>query len=279
MSNPLYRSVAGEQAVMDLYDKVLDGWPVPCERLSLKTRYGDTFVIASGPPSAPPLVLLHGACSNAVTWAGDVAQYSRHFRVYAVDLPGEPGRSAPNRPSWNGPAYVEWLEDLLAALQVQKVSLVGLSLGGWTALKFATARPERVERLVLLAPGGVVAARLSFILRSISLSMLGRRGAAALNRIIFRGHPVHPGALAFMNLIMTHFRARIGALPIFTDEELKRLTMPTLLVAGARDAILPSAKIAARLKALAPHATVRLLPEAGHALVNLTAEIIPFLSA
>jgi len=114
----------------------------------------------------------------------------------------------------------------------------------------------------LLAPGGVVSARLSFIPRAIFLIMLGRRGAEALNRTIFGNQPVHPDALAFMNLIMTHFRPRMGDLPMFTDEELKRLTMPTLLIAGSQDAVLPSEKTAARLKRHLPDFTARLL--AGH---------------
>ena len=165
-------------------------------------------------------------------------------------------------------AFAEWLEDLLDGLEVAKASLLGLSQGGWTALRFATCCPERVEKLVLLAPGGVAPARASFILRAVVLSMCGRRGAEALNRIVFNGQPIHPEAAHFMDVIMTHFRARIGAQPMFTDDELRRLTMPVLLIGGARDAILPSEKTAARLSSLLPHLEAHLLPEAGHALID-----------
>ena len=277
--SPLYRSVAGEQAVMALYDRVLAHWPVPYQALDIDTRHGRTFALASGPASAPPLVLLHGACSNAVSWVGDVAEYSRCCRVYAVDLPGEPGRSAPNRPPWAGPAYTEWLEDLLGGLGIGTASLVGLSQGGWTACKFATHRPERVARLVLLAPGGIVPTRTSFLLRAVLLSMLGRRGAEALNRHVFGGQPVHEEAVAFMDAIMTHFKARVGAEPLFTDEELRRLTMPVLLVAGARDVVRPPEQMAARLRGLLPQLTVRILPEMGHVLAHLAPEVVPFLRA
>lgn len=97
-------------------------------------------------------------------WAGDVAAYSRQYRVYAVDLPGEPGKSAPNRPAWDGPAYAEWLEDVLDALKIEKATLLGLSQGGWAALKFAVYQPQRVEKLVLLNPAGIAPDKLSFVI-------------------------------------------------------------------------------------------------------------------
>lgn len=276
--SPLYRSAAGEQAVMALYDRALARWPVPYEVRDVETRHGRTHVIASGEASAPPLVLLHGASSNAVSWIGDVAAYSRHCRVYAIDIPGEPGRSAPNRLPWAGPAYAEWLAEVLDGLGTRRATLLGLSQGGWTALKLATQQPERVEKLVLLSPAGIVPTRTSFILRAVLLSLLGRRGAEALNRYVFGGRPMHEEAVAFMNAIMTHFKPRVGAEVLFTDEELRRLTMPVLLIAGARDVVRPSAPMAARLQGLLPHLTVRILPEAGHVLANLSPEVAPFLS-
>src|SRR5262247_945497 len=105
---------------MDQYDALLARWPVPCATLDISSRYGATFVVASGSESAAPLVLIHGAGSNSAMWAGDVGEYSRHYRVYAVDLLGEPGKSAPARPSWDSPAYAEWLGDVLDALKVEK---------------------------------------------------------------------------------------------------------------------------------------------------------------
>jgi len=152
MAQSIYKSPAGERAIMAWYDSALARWPVPCETFNIPTRHGDTFVLASGASgkeSDSPLILLHGAGTNSAMWAGDVATYSRQCRVYAVDLLGEPGKSAPVRPAWGGPAYAEWMADLLDALKVQKARLLGLSQGSWTALKFAVYQPRRVESLVL----------------------------------------------------------------------------------------------------------------------------------
>jgi pimeloyl-ACP methyl ester carboxylesterase len=223
--------------------------------------------------------LLHGAASNAVSWAGDVAAYSAHFRVYAVDLPGEPGKSAPNRPAWEGFAFAEWLEDVLDGLSLPKASFVGLSQGGWTALKFATSFPGRVDKLVLLTPGGVMPTRASFIINAIALSLLGSWGAQRINRIVFGKQTIHPEAVKFMNAIMTHYKPRIGKEYLFTDDELRSLTMPVLLLGGTEDALFPTEEVVQRMRRLVPNLQAALIPDMGHALINMSGRVIPFLTA
>jgi pimeloyl-ACP methyl ester carboxylesterase len=263
---------------MARYEALLARWPVPCTTLDVASRHGSTFVIASGNESAPPLVLLHGAGSNSGMWAGDVGEYSRHYRVYAVDLLGEPGKSAPVRPDWNGPAYAEWLGDVLDALKVERATLIGLSQGGWAALKFATSRPERVDKLVLLTPGGITRDRISFALRAIPLSFLGRWGVERINRMVFGPRPIPAGVNEATALIMAHFRPRIGVLPIFSDEELRRLTMPTFLLIGREDALRDAGKVAERMRKLVPELTAKIIPQAGHALYNTPGHVMPFLA-
>jgi pimeloyl-ACP methyl ester carboxylesterase len=247
--------------------------------MNIPTRHGNTFVIACGNVDLPPLVLLHGSGSNAASWAGDVSEYSRYFRVYAVDILGEPGKSAPNRLPWRGPGYGEWMEDILDNLKVHRASLLGLSLGGWMALKYDTHNPERVDKLVLLAPGGIVPANASFLVQVIVYSMLGRRGAKAISRLVFGKQPVHPEAEHFLNVILTNFKPRMDSHPMFTDQELTGLTMPVLVIAGARDRLFASQKIVARLRKQVPRLESNLLPEASHALIMLTSLTLPFLTS
>src|ERR1700733_8551075 len=96
----IYKSAAGERAVKERYRQFLKHWPVPNEQLRVPTSSGETFVIASGQPSAPPLALLHGAGFNSVGWMGDIAAWAQNFRVYAVDIIGHPGLTAPTRPPY-----------------------------------------------------------------------------------------------------------------------------------------------------------------------------------
>ena len=77
-SQSIYKSPAGERAIMTLYDQVLARWPVPYQMHTIDTRHGQTFVLASGEATAPPLVLLHGAGTNSTMWVGDVVDYCRY---------------------------------------------------------------------------------------------------------------------------------------------------------------------------------------------------------
>jgi len=273
----LYKTAAGEQAIMTAYDAALaKHWPAH-ETRTVPTRHGDTFVVVSGAAGGLPLVLLHGAGSNSAVWAGDATVLGKEHRIYAIDLIGEPGRSAPARPPWEGPAFGEWLADALDVLGLARTALLGISQGGWTALRFATLWPERVERLALLAPGGVVADRGSFLLRAVGSMLVGKRGAASLQRAVMGDVELPPDLAAYLALISAEFKPRIGKLPIFTDEELARLTMPVLLIGGEKDVIRDNAKIAARLKGLLPRLETVIVPGAPHALVATTQYTEPFL--
>lgn len=274
---PVFKSLDGKAKILALYDAVLARWPVDHETFLLPTRHGETFVIASGEQTAPPLVLLHGAASNAVSWVGDIAEFSHHFRVYALDLPGEPGRSAENRPSWHGPDFAEWLEDVLRGLKVSQISLLGISQGGWTALRFATTHPECVAKLVLLASGGIVQTRPSFIFKAVTLSMFGRWGVDGINRLVNGKQPIHPEAQKFLEAIYTNFNTRVEKEYLFSDEELGHLNMPVMYIGGAQDALFDNKAAAERLQRLIPQTRVVMIPEMGHALINQAQQIVPFL--
>ena len=273
----IFKSDTGKKEIISFYDSVLNHWPVPYETITLPTQHGDTFVLVCGKETAPSLLLLHGAASNASSWIGDILEYSRHFRVYAIDIPGEPGKSDENRPSYQDLSYAEWLHDVYHGLKIQKSLLLGISQGGWTALRFATRFPEQVEKLVLLTPAGIVQTKLSFILKAIVYSLFGKYGAKRLNRMVFGKQEMHSDAIMFMDLILTHFKARIEKEYIFTDNELRQLGMEVLLVGGTEDVIRSSEAIAARMSKHVKRLNSIILPNMGHVLVNLSKHIIPFL--
>jgi pimeloyl-ACP methyl ester carboxylesterase len=82
------------------YREFLALWPVPNQQPHLAARFGQTFVIGWGVESClPPLVLLHGSGSNSAMWLGDAPIWARGRKVYAIDMIGEPGLSAPTRPA------------------------------------------------------------------------------------------------------------------------------------------------------------------------------------
>src|SRR5690349_4211011 len=95
---------------------MLDEWPTPHRQIRVPTREGETFILACGPESAPPVMLLHGGCITSAMWLRNMGRWSERLRVYAVDLVGEPGFSAPSRPSLSSEAHALWLDDVRGAL-------------------------------------------------------------------------------------------------------------------------------------------------------------------
>lgn len=283
MSN-IYKTAQGEQAVRERYLRFLKHWPVPDQQLRVPTREGETFVVASGPECAPPLLLLHGGAANSAMWMGDIAAWAAHFRVYAVDLIGEPGLSAPSRPPLASEAHALWLDDVMRALSLTRTSMVGISLGGWLALDYATRRPERVESLVVLCPGGVGRQKVGIVFKTMFLRMCGAWGTRKLRESILGRAPAEASPalrsfLEFVALIHENFRPRMVKLPVFSDAALKRLTLPVLAIVGGKDVLLDSAGTARRLEANVPHADVRLLPEAGHFIPGQGKAILEFLKS
>lgn len=290
----IYRSPRGRQAVEAAYEEMLGRWPVPARRLTVPTRLGDTFVMASGPrafsernlpgPGAGGIrseersvVLLHGSGTNAAMWIADVAAWAEHFRVYAVDIVGEPGHSAPSRPPLGSGDYAGWLDDVFDGLGLARAALVGASLGGWLAIDYATRRPRRVERLVCTCPGGVGRQKMGWLLPVLLLRPFGRWGMRRSLAIAAGLGPEVGPFLDYMTLIQRHFRPRTQRLPIFPDATLAALTMPVLVIAGDRDAMLDSHDTVRRLNNAVPHAVTTLLPGVRHSIVGQTASTLEFL--
>jgi pimeloyl-ACP methyl ester carboxylesterase len=278
-ANVNYRSEAGYRLAMETYEKQLDAWPLPTERHFVQTTIGETFVVSWGESAEPPLVLLHGSAANSSTWGGDAARFATAFRIHAVDLPGETGKSTPTRPTYGGSAYSEWLTEVLDAIGLPRVSLVGLSLGGWAALRFAAASPERVERLVLLAPGGIAPSRKKFLAYAAFYGLFGGRGAREITKLVFSPQPAPPGMAEGFAFMLKHYRARHDNLPLITDAELSRLSAPALFIGGTKDALLDMPSSAERFSRLVPHGLAELDPMAGHALLDQGARVLEFLTS
>jgi pimeloyl-ACP methyl ester carboxylesterase len=214
-------------------------------------------------------------------WMGDVSAWATQFRVFAVDIIGDAGLSAPSRPALDSDAHALWLDDVLQGLSIERTSFVGISFGGWLALDYATRRPERVTKLVVLAPAGVGRQK-NVLLWAVPMLMLGPWGRRKVTARILGPAPANPSraqqAVAdFMSLIFKNFRYRTARFPIFSDDALRRLTMPVLAILGGNDALVDSPVIRQRLERSLPKVEIRYLPDTGHAIVNQTAPILDFL--
>ena len=273
----IYKSEAGRQAIHALYRRALQHWPIDHSELVVPTCQGDTFVITSGDPAAPALVLFHGSGANSSTWIREVAAVSRDHRVYAVDMIGEPGFSAEARPSLASDAYARWLDDVWDALGITHAGIVGISLGGWLAVDYAVRRPSRVRSLSLISPSGIGRQNNALLIKAAIFLQLGEWGRRRALRLVTGSEQVPREVTEFVLAIFNHFRPRLERLPLRTDEELAALAMPVQLILGATDRMIRSAETRARMDPLVRDLHVTWLENDGHMLGGQAARVLNFL--
>ncbi len=177
--------------------------------------------------SGPALLLLHGVGDNSTTWRAVQAALAQRFTVIAPDLLGH-GESDKPRADYSLAAFANGMRDLLAVLGIDRVTLVGHSLGGGIAAQFAYQYPHMVERIVLVSSGGVTK-DVSFGLRLAAMPM-GSEALAVL-RV--------PGALPALQLAGRAARKVLGSTKFGRDlpdglKMLARLQDPAALSAFSR---------------------------------------------
>jgi pimeloyl-ACP methyl ester carboxylesterase len=233
-----------------------------------------------------PLLVLHPEFA-ANRWFPYHDNLAAHFQVFAPDHPGF-GQS--ERPEW-----LEGVEDLvfhyvdlLDTLGLERVSIVGTSLGGWIAAELAVVHPERICRLVLVGAAGIKVdgvARFDVFLHPVeeTLRHLFHDASRAAQLL-----PTELGP----EVIVRGYReattlARLSWNPYLYNPKLRRrlqrITAPTLVVWGAQDTFLPPAYGEAYAQ-LIPMATLRTIPQCGHLVPYeqtelFTQHVLPFLTA
>src|SRR6201997_5841508 len=161
---------------------------VEAPSLQYRTIHGHrrAFRIAG---SGPAIVMLHGVGDSSTTWEPVHAKLAQRFTVIAPDLLGH-GDSDKPRADYSLAAFANGMRDLLIALGIDRVTVVGHSYGGGVAMQFAYQYPQPVERIVLVSSGGV-SKDVSFALRLAALPMGSE--ALAMLRV--------PGALPALQLV------------------------------------------------------------------------------
>ena len=121
----------------------------------------------------PAVLLVHGLATSKVTWYCNIdALVSGGYRVLALDLPGHGDSDKPKDLKYEPAGAVELIRQFLVELELDRVSLVGNSAGGLLVGLFSLAYPQQVEKLVLVAPGGL-GRHVTWLLRFLSVPMLG----------------------------------------------------------------------------------------------------------
>ncbi len=224
-----------------------------------------------GPADRTPIVLLHGRSASTPMWRANIASLAAHRTVVSVDLLGEPGMSVQDEPIEGAADEARWLDEVLTELDLDRVHLLGASIGGWTAVCHAVHRPGRAMSLTLLDPA-MTFARLPAKTVLATLPLVVPGAPEALRRRVLSwiagGADVDdtlPEA-ALVSAGSTDFVLAKPPPALYTDEQLRALNVPVLALIAGRSVIHNAARAAARARRLLPRGQVELWPAASHAI-------------
>ena len=281
-----FRSQAKKERYLAHYDARAKRWPVVSETLMVETTWGPTFVRVSGPAGGPPLVLLPGANATSLMWETNIEAFSRDHRVYAVDNIFDFGRSVYVRNLKTPADFVSWFDELLDALGLEDIRLVGLSYGGWIASEYALEHPERVEKLVLLAPAATVLQFSADFMKKGILCLIPHKhfitsmmnwalADAAAGTEEHRRLAEEAADNAWLGIRC--FKPKQMVAPrILSDDEFHGLAPPTLFLVGENEVIYSGsgADAVQRLNAVAPQIITEIVPDCGHDLTLVQPELV-----
>lgn len=267
MAVEIFRNAAGRAAYLAAYDALLRRWPVAVAPVDVETPFGTTHLNVAGAPDAPPLVLLPGVSVGSVAWFANVGDLAARFRLYAVDIIGDAGRSVLAAPVARAADYAAWLAAVFDRLGLDHPALLGHSYGGWLALTLARRRPERVGRLAVIAPAAAIQPFrpvMWMMLRLAAFLPVRPDARRVLAAQAAPGFPLDADFVALMDAVSRHCWPKVLFPTRLSDAELRRLATPTLLILADGEVLFDAEAAAARARRLIPDVTVVRISGASH---------------
>ncbi|MGW5410554.1 alpha/beta fold hydrolase [Actinomadura geliboluensis] len=287
-----WNSKAGYEAFMADYKRAWEAMPAPDKTLDVRTGFGFVrvyrFEATTDAPAKHPFVLLPGRSSPSPIWADNMPSLLELGDVYVLDLLGEPGLSVQMVPIEDFADNAAWLDQALAELPEEKFNLLGLSIGGWTAVNMAAHHPERVAGLLLIDPAytfGSIPAETAVRAIPASVPWLPKSWRDSFASYTAGGAPVEDEPVARMiETAMSAYSIKLPQPARIPEKDLKGLNMPVLAILAGKSVMHDTAKAEKVAKRVLRDGTVVVYPHASHAVGSeeagaIAKEIKAFLAA
>jgi pimeloyl-ACP methyl ester carboxylesterase len=275
----VFDSLHKKELYIKSYDETLKLWDVPFEELDVATNYGIAHIIISGPKTGEPLILFHGTDASSTMWYPNVKEFSKQYRVYAIDFPLEAGKSVSNCIKLTNKQASLFYNEIFKHFQMENINLLGVSRGGWMATYLALQPNNAIKKIILLSPaqtfGGVE--NLGKVLTGINLKMFP--SPKSTDRF-FNAFSYNPDGIntVFKNQLYLAYKygnskpRLLNMLP-FSKKELKSLKIPVLILIGDHD-IVNNEKIFVKAHKFIPNVETAVIKDAGHFMSIDQSEII-----
>lgn len=254
----------------DARQALIDLIKVPVAKREISVGSVQTAYLMAG--DGPPVICLHGAGAGAVTWYPSIEALSKGFLVIAPDIVGYGESDKPNA-AYDRPYFAAWLRDLMAALEIPKAHIVGLSQGGAIALQFALENPAMVDKLVLvdsaaLGPQPSFWSFVSMLWMNLMPSNVASRFQSQF--LLFDTEKRDPEHRHYSVAVLkmpggknAFSQGRGAAVSAMLEEDLRRIALKTLIIWGQNDNFFPVGHGESAAQVM-PDASLHRILDAGH---------------
>lgn len=250
------------------YLKVMKLWKVEHQSYEVETSFGTTYMNICGPEKAPTLILLHAASVGSGEWYANVESWSKHYRILAIDTIGDCGWSKATKRIETAEEYNEWLLEIMDNFNLEKASFIGHSYGGWLAINMAISNPDRVDKLVLLAPAASIQPFKLLVKIGLKMPKLPVNISAEkiLKAMSARDFEPKKEYLELMDVVNRNCRPDILFPTVYSNKELESIKNHTLLLLGDQESIYSPLKAVERARKYIPNIKSEIILQAGHLL-------------
>ncbi len=264
----IFKSEKARNRQEEWYGHFLEATDLDVEFETVPTSFDKSHVLVAGNPDKPPLICLHAMLTGSAHLLSEIRYLAKHFRLIIPDIPGFSVKGIPERLSFKDNSHAEWLAEILDAFELDKVSLFGVSIGGYIAREFSSAFPERVHKLALLVPAGIVQAPVGKGLLKMVFPMIKYKMNSSeknlRNLMDFMMTVWDEDWARFLADSMNDFIIPKKIPAVASEEELQNLKMPVLVIAAENDTSFPGVPLIEKAEAHIPNVETELLEGARH---------------
>lgn len=265
--NSPFISDEGQKAYYTCYDKVLSDHGIQYKDVWIESDLGRCHLVETGKLDGEPLLLLHAVGCSAAEWYANYKALGKYFHIYALDMPGDAGKSTAKQFANSIEDYNNMLCQIMDALNFSSINIIGHSLGGFFSAGFTISYPERVKSLILLAPAAThIKIKLPFSLL-LKLETKPGKGPMAINTLkmqAYKGFEPDPSFVKLMESVRNYCRVKVLFPYLYSTPELRSITVPTHLIIGAEEVLCRYKKSMKLAKRKYGHIEIHLMDNTGH---------------
>ncbi len=251
-----FSSLQAQKEIENLYLQKLDALLISYEFLKIETSFCDTNIVLTGRKEGPPLVLLHGSNGCAPVAIEALIGLADYFRIYAIDVVGQPNLSAGCRPSMQDDTYGKWMYEILSRMNIRDAFLVGISFGGFIAWKSLIFDEKRFAKAFFIVPAGIVNGNplkaLWKVFRPMKLYMASKKTKYVQQFLDQLFTEPDRFAFTFLSQVFLHFTMDFSPIPLIKKEEAKRVKTPVTIIGAEKDLLFPGGKLLKRAEKIFP---------------------------